>query len=400
MNLPNNEIGISDILQYRACAQQFGFGMRRWTELPERFQLYPGEKDEPPEAESYATAYGSCVHLAIQIVDERDCSDDDAIDEAWAKYQHWLEPDDLARLTTDLETWHQRRIEGFRLVGAELEFRIPLFKWGEDWIYFRGKIDAVYQHIQNPSYFFTRDYKSSRWPKSAAEVHKDLQQWSYNFAIHEEFPECETLIQVYDQLRFGEIPTRKSPEQRKLIKEWLIRQVKAILNDNVLKPTMNDMCHWCPLVVDCRVTHRATDFWKNRIAALAPEKKVGRKIVVELTEGVGFDEYTEVLPKVKTVSKQFERFIAAVEDALKQMPPETREALGYELGNPRKLDKWDASALRLIYEELGDDMWHLVRLTKTDINAFYGENTPEADRLIALAHKEETAQILKAIKAA
>jgi hypothetical protein len=400
LKLPNNEIGISDILAYRACAQQFAFGMRRWTPLPERFQIFPGERDEPHEAESYATAYGSCVHLAIQIVDETDCIDDDAIEQAWAKYQHWLEPDDLPRLFSDLATWHERRVEGFRLVGAELEFRIPLFKWEGEWIYFRGKIDAVYQHLVNSGYFFTRDYKSSRWPKSEAEVHADIQQWAYNFAVHEEFPECETLIQIYDQLRFGEIPTRKSAKQRETIKAWLILQIKAILRDEILKPTMNDMCHFCPLVTDCRVTHRATDYWKNRIAALAPEKKVGRKIVVQLTEGIGFEEYTEVLGKVKTVSKMFERYIKAVEGALKEMPKEEREALGYELGNPRKLDEWSADAKRRIFAELGDDFFQVVRITKTDLASFFGEGTDQYERIVSMATKKETAQILREIKAA
>lgn len=400
MKLPNNEIGISDILQYRACPQQFAFGMRRWTPLPERFQLYPGEKDAPPEAESYATAYGSCVHLAIQIVDETHCIDDDAIEQAWSVYQHWLEPSDLPRLFADLETWHHRQVEGFRLVGAELEFRIPLFKWEGEWIYFRGKIDAVYQHLQNPTYFFSRDYKSSRWPKSEEEVHADIQQWAYNFAIHEEYPECETLVQIYDQLRFGEIPTRKSPEQRKTIKAWLILQIKAILRDEILKPTMNDMCHFCELVTDCRVTHRATDYWKNRLAALAPEKKVGRKIVVQLTEGIGFEEYTEVLAKVKTVSKMFERYIKAVEGALKEMPDDERKELGYELGSPRRLDEWSADAKRQIFAELGDDFFHVVRLTKTDLATFFGDTSPQYERIVSLAHKKETAQILKQIKAA
>lgn len=373
--------------------------MRRHSPLPERFALYPGEKDDPPEAESYATAYGTAVHMAIQIVDETNCSDDDAIDAAFSAYQHYLEPDDIPRMRADLVTWHQRRVEGFRLVGTELEFRIPLFKWEGRWIYFRGRIDVLYQHLKNPSYFFSRDYKTSRWPRSEEEVHKDIQQWGYNFAIHEKFPECKTLIQVYDQLRFGEIPTRKNDLQRQTIKDWLILQVKAILRDEILKPTANDMCQYCPLLMDCRVTHMSTDFWKNRLAALAPEKKVGRKIVVSLTEGLGFETYTEMLPKVKLVSKTMERFIAKVEEVLKEMPSDERERHGFELSKPRKLDKWSTDAKRHIYAELGDDFFQIVRLTKTDINAFFGEGSDQAERIIALATKEESAPSLKVLRA-
>jgi hypothetical protein len=44
LKLPSNEIGISDILGYRDCAQRMAFGMRRHVELPERFAVFEGEK--------------------------------------------------------------------------------------------------------------------------------------------------------------------------------------------------------------------------------------------------------------------------------------------------------------------------------------------------------------------
>jgi hypothetical protein len=104
---------------------------------------------------------------------------------------------------------------GYRLVSAEVDMRVPLFKLTDDgeWIYFRFKIDALYQSLQNPGLFLMRDYKSSRWPKPIEEIHNDLQQWSYNFGVHEMFPECETLVQIYDQLRFGEVDD--APEDRR-----------------------------------------------------------------------------------------------------------------------------------------------------------------------------------------
>lgn len=401
MQLPNDEIGISDILSYRACAQQFAFGMRRHTPLPERFQLYSGEGDEPPENENYFSAYGHCVHDLVEMVETTGCDHETAIDAAWPKYQHWLDPDDLARLRSDLMTWEGRQIQGFRLVGAELELRVPLLVHNGRQIYYRGRIDALYQHLQNPAFFYARDYKSSRWPKAEAEVHKDLQQWSYNWAIHEYFPECARLIQLYDQFRFGSIPTQKTPEQRARLKDWLVRQVTAILNDDRLKPTSNDMCHFCPIMMDCRVTHMTGDYWANRLAALAPEKKVGRKIVVELTkEHAGYEVYAELLPRVKNALKVMERFVATVEGDLKEMDQTTRESLGYGLGRPRRLDTWDADAKRQILAELGDDAIHLMRVTKTDVEDFFGADSDEAKRIISMATKKESAPPLKALKRA
>jgi hypothetical protein len=396
LQLPNNEIGISDILNYRQCPQQFAFGMRRHVELPERFALYPGERDEPPEHEGYASAYGHCVHDAVQMIEETGCADEFAIQETWKKHNHFLEPDDLERLKTDIATYHGRRVTGFRLIGAELELRVPLFVHRGVQIYFRCRIDTLYQHLQNPGYFYSRDYKSSRFPKSEEEVHKDIQQWSYNMAVHEVYPECQTLVQVYDQFRYGAIPTRKTAAQRQTIKEWLILQVTAILEDDTLAPKRNDMCHWCPIMMDCRETHRSADYWINRLGALAPTKKEGRKLVMQLQPEVfGYETYTEMLPKVKDAMKVMERFVKTVEGDLKEMDEPTRAEHGYELGKPRRVDVWDAAAKRELYAELGDDFFQVVSFSKTEVEAFFGKGSREAEAIFARAEKKEHAPSLK-----
>lgn len=400
MQLPDDSIGISDILGYRECPQRFAFGMRRHVELPSRFQIEPGEKDDPEEGTNYANAYGSAIHDAIQVVEETQCSDEDAMDAVWPRWQHWLEPADIDRMKDDLATYRSRSLTGYRVVGTELELRMPLFQHEGRTIYFRGRIDVLYQRIDNPSVFVMRDYKSSRWPKSEKEVHEDVQQWSYNVLVHESYPECESLVQVYDQLRFGDTPTRKSAKQREQMRSWLVRQVKAILADDKLKPHMNEWCPYCPLVTDCRVTHRASDYWKNRIAAIAPEKKVGRKIVVQLTEDhIGMEEYAELLPKVKLTVKTLERFVEAVEGAMKEMPADRREELGYILSRPRRLDTFDAGALRRIHQLVGDDFFHLVGITKKAVEDFYGDNggSPR-EEIMALATTKHTAPSLKPSK--
>lgn len=400
MKLPRNEVGISDIISYRNCPQRMAYGMRRHVPLPERFALYKGEKDEPPDQHSYATAYGTAVHSAIEFLEKNNgATNQEAIDHAWPEFSHWLEPDDQERMDHDLDTFRRRTMLGYRLVGAELELRVPLYTREDGTtVFFRARIDALYQHMQNSSVFLTRDYKSGRWPMKEEDVHSDLQQWSYNWVIHEFYPECEELTQIYDQLRYGEIPTRKSPKQRRTIKEWLIRQVKIILGDDLMKPRQNEWCPYCSLVTDCRVTHLSADFWKNRLAAIAPEKKVGRKIVVGLTEEhTGMEIYTELLPKIKLTMKQMERFVAAVEGALKEMPQDRRDALGFKLTKGRRLDKWGASELRQAYAILGDDFFQVAGISKAALERFYGddEDSPRA-AVEALAFKEESAPSVKA----
>lgn len=401
MRLPNNEVGISDILDHRECPQRFAFDMRRHDDMPERFKLMEGEKADPPERESYAGSYGSAAHDAIEVVENTQCSNQEAIDAVWPIYAHWLDPEDADRLDADLDTYRSRTATGYRLIGTELELRTPLFQYEGEMIYFRGRIDVLYQSLQNPSVFLSRDYKSSRWPKSDAEVHNDLQQWAYNFLAHDVYPEIETLVQQYDQLRFGSIPTQKSAKQRAQIKAWLIRQVTAILQDETFKPKQNQWCRTCPLVMDCRVTHLATDWWVNRLGALAPEEKEGRKIVVKLTtENAGFETYLDYLPKAKQAQKVMERFVKAVEGVLKDMPEERRAALGYGLTRPKRLDYFDADALRQIMDMVGDDAFHLFKITKSAINEFYGEDSDMAKMILSLTESKQGAPSIKAPKAA
>lgn len=376
MKLPSDSIGISDILDYRECPQRFAFKMRRHTPLPERFQFFPGEKAEPPEAMDENNAYGSCVHDAIAIVEKEAVSDDEAIRRVWPDYQHFLDPTDLELLKHDLELYHQRSHTGYRLIANEMDMKVPLFVYKGTQIYFRFKVDALYQHIQNPGIWLLRDYKSTKWPKSEAEWRKDLQQWAYQWGVIEMYPEIVTLLQEVDQLKAGVVPLpMKPPDELKKIKAWLIQQVTAILDDETLKPYQNDWCAYCPIIMDCRVTHLSTDYWKRRLAATAPEKKVGRKILVELTEGSeDFSLYTDMVVPMSKTHKMMERFMSTVKEAVKKMPSEERKR--YADISTKKATKWNASALKRIHERVGAEFYHLVGLTKTAVEEMYEKDDP------------------------
>lgn len=385
MELPSDSIGISDILDYRECPQRFAFKMRRHVELPERFQLYPGEKAEAPEAMNENNAYGSCFHDAVAIVEKEAVSDEEAVRRVWPEYQHWLEPEDLELLMSDLGVYHQRTHSGYRVVAAERDMKVPLFVYKGEQVFFRFKVDALYQHMQNEGIFLLRDYKSTKYPKTESEWQKDLQQWAYNWAVHEYYPEIERLIQEVDQLRAGTIPLQKTPVQRKQIKAWLIQQVTAMLDDMTLRPFQNEWCHFCPIMMDCRVTHTAADYWKRRLAASAPEKKDGRRILVELTEAdTEFEMYTDLMEKMSVSAKVMKRFDETVKAALKAMPLSRRKELGYKV-TTKSAKRFSMDAKRRIFERVGrDEFLHLVSITQTALEGFYGkgkeaEGTPLPD---------------------
>lgn len=376
--MPSDSIGISDIQAWRECPRRMDFGMRRHTEAGEH-----------PEAATVSTAYGSAFHDIVEFIERKDVFDDEAVQYGFDRHARWLEPDDLGRLRADLETYRKRDYLGVRTVAVEGEFRVPLLTWEGRIIYFRFKVDRLYQSLTDDGLFISIDYKTSRWPRSEEEVHSDVQQWAYNWGLHEVFPEIRRLSQVYDQLRYGAIPTGKSDAQRAQVREWLVRQVTAILKDDdrgaddLLQPKLNDWCAYCPIAESCKVVEVATDFALAKIAALAPEHKEGRRTVVDL-DPARMDEYVAKLDDVQRAKKVLERYESSVRDALLRMPQHRREGYGYER-REKKLDRFGPGALRRMHERLGDAFYDAAGVSKTAIQRLQSDDDREF--LLGLAEK-------------
>lgn len=380
MQLLGNAIGISDILQKRLCATRWEFDMHRWTEA-----------GELPGATNPNNAYGSAMHHAIALTEEG-YSDGEAIEGAVAEYDRWLDPDDIEDLAADLEKYHERDYSGVRTVASEQNMKVPLFRHDGEIIYYRFTLDRLYVRLNNPQSFLHIDYKSSKHKKSEEDVHKDPQLWSYNWAIHEMWPECEELAQVYDQFNFGAVPTRKNARQRAQIKDWLIKQVKAILEMEEVKPSFNVWCPWCPLMESCAEPRRAADFAQMRIEELAPE---GHDIAT--LAGGDMETYLQDMYQFETVRKCIERYEESVKGVLRELPPERRQQLGWGM-YPSSRDVWSPDALRRVYNAIGDDFFLLVKMTKTNIQRFYGGDKDAAGQVLQLAEKERASPRLSRLK--
>jgi hypothetical protein len=391
--LPNNEVGISDLLDYKECPRRFAFKMRRHRALPPHLATHEGQRDEPPEATNENNAYGSAIHRAIELT-EQFYTDEQAVQIAFTEYQHWLDPEDLQLLKDDIAAYHERDYVGVRTVASEQDMRVPLFVHNGEQIYFRFKIDRLYQRLDNPAVFIMVDYKSSKWRKTAEEVHSDLQQWTYNFGAFEMFPEMEYLTQIYDQLRFGPLPTSKSPQQREQIRQWLIAEITAMLEDDLMEPTHNDWCPWCPVMMSCPVVERLSDWAIAVIQALAPEKKVGRKKVIELDVD-HFETYLELYPKAEAASKVLERFTKEVKETVKRAPSDRREDWDVKL-QERSATIFTGEAKRNIHQMIGDDFYQVVNITKSGLEEFYGTDgdTP-IDRILEEGTKVTGATVVK-----
>lgn len=377
MKLPDNEIGISDILQWRDCPRRMVFGMRRHD-----------ERGEMPESWSPQNAYGSAIHHAIQMVEEG-ATQDAAVQSAFEGFTKWLDPEDLDLLRRDLATYEDRDILGVETVAAEDDMRFPLFVHPDHGqIYFRFKLDRLYRRLDDPTAFIHKDYKSSKWAKSEREVDEDLQFWAYNVGIYEIYPECTTLTQIYDQLLYGEITAApKSDAQREQMKEWLIRAITAILDDEELAPEFNQWCPWCPIKYDCSVVqHDLTEFARARIAALMPrepKKKIdgtdSKVLAPWIPDPEQFDTYVELLPDVGTARKTLEDFETKVRETMKEMPSSEVERLGYERKS-RTRRKASPEALRTIFRQVGESaFFQMVEMSKAAVERFYGADKEQAE---------------------
>jgi hypothetical protein len=336
--------------------------------------LYAGERDDPPENVDWRNAYGLAVHLALAAVESGLFSHEEAISKALESYGLWLDPEDTAQLREDMRIFERRRPLGVTLVGSEMELRVPLFMHEDRQIYFRCRLDVLKRLISNPSVFIHRDYKSSKWQKTEAEIHSDLQLWAYNWAIHDWFPECQTLIQTYDQLRFGEHNTSKNAEQRAHMKQWLIDMVKLILADTTWRPKLNDWCNYCPIVTICREPRRATRYTRDLLATLAPLTTEGRKIKVEFAgNGNAVEEMIEQeLPGMVQTRKHIERVEEELKSVLKRLPQAERERLGWKLTDRRRRHI-SPEGLRALHQEMGDTFYQIADMSITRLEELVGK---------------------------
>lgn len=382
MKLPNDSIGISDVNAWRECPTRMAFQMQRWT-----------EDGEPPEAQGPNTAYGSAIHHAIDRIANDLMTDDEAIEDAFKHFAKWLDPSDLERMEEDLATYRLRdsSYKDYRLVCAEGEYKTPLFVHEGRVIYFRFKLDRLYQSISEPSRFLHIDYKSSKWPKNRQEVNEDTQMWAYNWGIHEVFPECLDLQQVYDQLLYGEVPTRKSDRQRLQIKAWLIKQVKAILEDEELAPSFNQFCPYCSLLPSCKEPLKTSEFAVARLAALAPEAQPGGKL--DLDPDL-IETYISELERTSVARKALEKFEEHVKAVIRDMPQANRIYHGYDLGK-RTQSTWTPSAMADLHTLLGDEFYAVTKVTKSAVDEYF-KGDPRKKDILALATKQgQSPQIKK-----
>lgn len=386
------QVGISDVLAWRDCAMRAKFGRRRLV------------GQEAPESWSPANAYGSAVHDAIAALDDG-TELAVAINRAFARFKQWLEPSDLSRIAADLMQYQAREVLGVRTLLNESEIAIPLFEHpaaGQVW--FRARIDRLYQTLDDSGLLLHYDWKSSKWPKSYEEVGKDLQLWAYNLAIVEWFcdlyPEVEDvrLVQTYDQLNYGQIPTQKSAPQREQIRTWLITAITAMIADTEEAPTFNEWCPWCPLKWECPVVeYQLTDWALTKIAALMPrEEKLNKDGSVSKRRGkVVLDagriaEYVELLDDVHRAGQTLESFETEVRDTLKRMPDTELAALGRKKVE-RSRRVFSAEAKRAVIDDIGLARALMIfELSISGIERFFGEGSPEATRLTGLAEKEHS----------
>jgi hypothetical protein len=373
MKLPLSAIGITDVLiAYRDCPRRMSYGMRRHTGAGQQ------SDERTPEAGSWATAYGSAIHDAIQAVEDG-YGVEAAIQVAWNRHGSLLEPGDVQLLRDDLDTYARRDFPGTLTRASEDEYRVPLLEHGGETIYFRFKLDRLYERADAPGVFIHVDYKSSKHPKSEKEVHEDPQMWAYNWGIHEVFPGVRGPPPV---LRPAPLRPGADPQERGAARAdpRLARasghghpRGRRRARGRPPQAAEEPWCRWCPIMESCPVVDELTEFGLVEIASAAPQEKIGRKKVVQLAEAA-VPEYAAQLDDVKEAIGVLERFRDAVTDVIKEMPEDRRRELGYET-RERTNNVFGREAALALLDRLGPERFaEIAKVTKSGLESNLAEN--------------------------
>jgi hypothetical protein len=334
------------------------------------------------------------LHDTIELIEDG-YSDEAAIEKSWRRWGHHLAPEDLALLADDIEKFHARDFDGVRTVLSEGEIRVPLTTLPDGRpVFFRGRIDRLYERLDRPGSFIHVDYKSSKWLKTQDEIEEDLQLSAYNVLLCEYFPEIEELAQYMDQFRggLGE-PVFKTEEQRAEIRRWLEVEARAYFADVPLQedglpaPRFNRWCPWCPILEDCRIIPQLSDWARERIALLNPE------LVPQETP---MSEYIANYDDAQTAIKTLQRYEESVKELVRETPESGRQALGFKLEG-RRNSVISAGARMELLETLGTERFlAMARVTK---GALEGIEDPDVrEWALSLVEKVPGPRVVKRLR--
>lgn len=330
---------------------------------------------QTPEAGSPATWYGSCIHDVIEYVGDG-FTNEAAIEKAWAKWGSHLYPEDLALLKADIELHGTRDFQNVRTILSEGEIKVPLTTMDDGReIWFRGRIDRLYERLDRPGHFIHIDYKSGKWGKTQDEVDEDPQMWAYNWMIREYFPECEVLDQHLDQLRHGLVPTSKTAAQLQEVREWLCLEARnyfaepELQQDALPAPRFNQWCAWCPIAESCTIIPWLSDWALFELEVLSPDEIASA--VTPMTE------YVERYDSAQNAIKVLERYVDSVKGLVRRSPQDQQTTLGFKLGG-RSNSIIDARAREALYEGLGHDQFvKMAGITKEKLKSIEDEELRE-----------------------
>jgi hypothetical protein len=381
MDLPNDEIGVSDLKGWQECPRRMSYEMKRHSGV------------ELPEARANPhTRYGTAVHDGIQHMEDTQAAPEQVVQFLISDGHRWIDPEVADELVADFEE-HLRRDEPleWELIWNEHEIRVPLVVHKGRRIFYRARIDRLYRHREWPGRYRLRDTKTSRWMRTKEDVDHDEQMSAYDWSVREYLPEVEELEIVYDQLRFGEVSSRRNDDDRRKIHRWLQMGAIAVLDDEergpdgLLVPEFNQWCPYCPIMTGCPVVPMLTNYAQAEIARLAPEVKEGRTMRPQLDPDV-FDVYVDQLPEVMTARGVLERFEKEVKAALLRLPSTEREAYGFGT-QARGRDVFSPEALRAAHRLLGDDFYEVVAMSKEALTRAAGSDEAKLKLIIGMADR-------------
>ncbi|MDD5629020.1 MAG: PD-(D/E)XK nuclease family protein [Elusimicrobia bacterium] len=224
-----------------------------------RFRYVDGLRRRVETAE---TLLGSCVHRALEwlyagIIHGRESSLDETLavfDQAWTA--GWSDavlnrhkeygPQHHQAAGRDCIRNYFQAYAPFRqdaTLAVEKRVGFPLSCDGEE-VRIEGLVDRLSR--TGPGAYEVHDYKTTATLPGQAELDQDWQLAIYDISVRESWPDAREVALVWHFVRFGQtMRSRRTDQQRRLLREEIAALVARIKRDHVFAPRRGPLCDWC-----------------------------------------------------------------------------------------------------------------------------------------------------------
>lgn len=248
----------------------------------------------PAGEERWQLSYGTAIHRALYLMEERAIGPEEALEQAWPAdlpIELWKEA------KADLNRYLERGgpMNRFGTIAVEQHLEALLYEDDEYGpVFFGGTIDWMGIDTEEPWVLHVVDYKTNRFPPSREDVKGDVQLMGYDWLVRQHWERYmgdafqPQVVVHLDAIKYRDVEWRFGEVDLEDWQAWASAIARRILRDEEADPKLNPGCSWCPIKLDCkafrklpglgttvaekRAVTRIEQLWEWRCEAAATKK--------------------------------------------------------------------------------------------------------------------------------